>query len=550
MAQLNFTVGGIQGNLNKILKAYETVAHENSILVCSELALTGYYPQDLLVKSSFIESQNRALQTLIQATENKSCSIVLGVVCRNYSENGKPLHNALVILSRGQKIFEYHKRLLPTYNIFDEARHFEAGTNKAVFEHQNMKLGFLICEDAWSRTNNFKYVSDPVEELKQEPLDLIISINASPSNLGKMRQRFSVIKKISKKCNAPVVYVNQVGGNDELIFDGASFVTNQKGLLVKQMQSFVEQVSYIDLTKINEDEREFSEINHRELILQQTVLGIRDYVNKCGFQKVVVGSSGGIDSAVTLAICCEALGADNVTAITMPSYFSSKGSVDDSVKLCDNLGIKLLKASIAEEFDIAIKRFETMSGEHPSRLTQENIQARIRGRILMEFSNHFGALVISTGNKSEMSVGYATLYGDMNGGINPLGDLYKMEVYELAKHFNQKAEKEIIPLSIIEKEPSAELSEDQKDSDALPEYPLLDAILKLYIEGDLLNKTEIDGCKKLIEHYDISDKEISIIHNMVNKAEFKRRQAPPIIRVQQRSFGMGRRLPVAAVYSD
>lgn len=548
LAQLNYIVGDIEGNCQKILNVYEPIKNNDALLICSELALTGYYPQDLVSRSSVLKRQDDAFQKLVDATKGKACGIVVGYLARNSQPTGKRLFNALALLSDGEQVFEYHKRLLPTYNIFDEARHFCPGSNVGAFEWKGSRLGFLICEDAWADTDSLKYAQDPVVDLKEQQLDLVISINASPNNLGKMKERVAVGKRVVTEIKAPVVYANQVGGNDELVFDGASFVMNTNGNIAYQMKAFEEQVGEVKIQDIESSSIQSSDLTDDQVALKQTVLGIRDYVGKCGFNKVVIGSSGGIDSAVTLAICAEALGGENVVAITMPSKYSSEGSVEDSVTLCENLGIKLLNASIAEEFNLAVKRFELMSGEIPSGLTQENMQARIRGRILMEYSNHFGALVISTGNKSEMSVGYATLYGDMNGGINPLGDLYKMEVYALAKHFNEKAGKEIIPNIIIEKAPSAELSEDQVDSDSLPEYPLLDAILKLYIEEDLLDSMQAKQCHEIIERFGVSNEDIKRIHRMVDRAEFKRRQAPPIIRVQKRSFGMGRWLPVAAKY--
>ena len=417
MAQINYTVGDIQGNLEKILSTYEQVKNCQGLLICSELALTGYYPQDLLLSERVLAQQEQALTTLTLATQGHSCGIVVGYAARNNQGSGKKLYNALVLLSQGKQIYEYHKQLLPTYNVFDESRHFKVGTRSCLFEYQGKKIGFLICEDAWAKASNFEYVNDPINELEGRTLDLVISINASPSNTGKFNERYQVVKSLVERVYAPVVYLNQVGGNDELVFDGASFVVNQQNQLAIQLAAFQEQTAEFELESVAELEAEPLLLNASEFALKQTALGIRDYVRKCGFEKVVIGSSGGIDSAVTLAICTEALGSDNVKAITMPSKYSSAGSVDDSKALCENLGVQLLNAPIKEEFEIAVNRFQQMSGEVPSALTQENMQARIRGRILMEYSNHFGALVISTGNKSEMSVGYATLYGDMNGGV-------------------------------------------------------------------------------------------------------------------------------------
>ena len=551
MAQLNFTVGDVEGNLNKIVSEYRKVKNQSTIFICSELALTGYYPQDLLLSETLLLRQWQALEELKRETENSQCSVVVGYVAKNDSGHGKPIYNALAILKNGEQIFEYHKQLLPTYNVFDETRHFSPGFKENWYELEGHQIGLLICEDAWYQSSDQNYTTDPVFDLKGKALDLVISINASPSNLGKQKERFELISNLAETLKAPIAYVNQVGGNDELIFDGASVLVNEEGKVIESLLSFEEDVRTVELEKgsvLENQLEEFNPVSDQELILRQTVLGIREYIQKCGFSKVVIGSSGGIDSAVTLAICAEALGSENVTAITMPSKFSSIGSVEDSVELCENLGVRLLTAPIGEEYELAVKQFEEMAGEHPSKLTKENIQARIRGRKLMEYSNQFGALVVSTGNKSEMSVGYATLYGDMNGGVNPLGDLYKMEVYALARYFNQKAEKEVVPRAIIDKAPSAELSEEQLDSDSLPDYRLLDAVLKLYIEGRLLSESEINECKSTIEEFGPSNEEINKIHQMVNRAEFKRKQAPPIIRIQKKSFGVGRRLPVAANY--
>ncbi|NVJ60756.1 MAG: NAD+ synthase [Gammaproteobacteria bacterium] len=552
IAQLNFTVGDINGNLNKILNAYEPVKDQDALLVCTELALTGYYPQDLLLRDDFLNRQQEALTTLVNATRNNACSIVVGYAAKNTSNKGKPLFNALAVLKNGSKIFEYHKQLLPTYNVFDELRHFEPDNNTALFNLDGVKFAFLICEDVWFEDSDYTYENDPLKEVEGKELDCVISINASPSNLGKLEQRRKIGKRVTERTNAAFIYANQIGGNDELVFDGSSFVMNRDGKVIEQAPAFDDSIVEIDFDNIHEAkelvDNKLGAYRKEAFLFNQTVLGIRDYVRKCGFNKVVIGSSGGIDSAVTLAICAEAVGSENVTAITMPSVYSSKGSVDDSVELCENLGIRLLTAPIADEFALAVKQFEQVMGDMPSRLTQENMQARIRGRMLMEFSNQYGALVISTGNKSEMSVGYATLYGDMNGGVNPLGDLYKMEVYAIAKWLNESKGKEIIPLNIIEKEPSAELSEGQQDSDSLPDYPLLDAILKLYIEGDLLTEIEREQSEAVLKKYRATNDLITQIHSMVDRAEFKRRQAPPIIRVQKRSFGMGRWLPVAAKY--
>lgn len=547
MAQLNFTVGDIDGNVSKILSEYHKFQADEGLFICSELAITGYYPQDLLLRSSLLNKQWEALEEIRKATIEKTCAILIGYAAKNRDRVGKPLHNALVVLHKGEVILEYYKQLLPTYNVFDEARHFSAKSSPNSFTLNGKRFGVMICEDAWFTEAKGAYLADPIDNLEGVPLDAVISINASPSNVGKQEERMNIAQNLVSRLNVPFIYVNQVGGNDELVFDGASFIMNRQGQLSASAKAFSEEVVAAEF----EDNCviEVSPLNRSHFILEQLQLGLRDYVNKCGFDKVVVGSSGGIDSAVTIALCRFALGAEKVKAITMPSQYSSKGSVNDSITLCKNLGVELFERPITQDFALTIKEFELMSKCKPNQITQENMQARIRGRILMEFSNHFSALVVSTGNKSEMSVGYATLYGDMNGGINPLGDLYKMDVYELAKFINMHYQSDVIPEAIITKAPSAELAEGQVDNDSLPAYPVLDAILKQYIEGDLLSKSEQDICSALLTEESVSDDLIAKIQDMVDRAEFKRKQAPPIIRVQKRSFGMGRWLPVAARYT-
>ena len=435
----------------------------------------------------------------------------------------------------------YHKHLLPVYNIFDEARHFEAGQTSPIFEFQGKKFGVLICEDLWAEFEDH-YHASPVSYFESEKVEAVFVLNGSPSNIGKFEERQNIVSDLAKKIQAPVVYVNQVGGNDEIVYDGASFVCDGGGAMKHLLPSFEESVQCVDLEALSLKEacnNPYQDVYH--LYFEQLKIGLQDYVQKCGFKGIVLGSSGGIDSALTLAIAKYALGAENVVGITMPSVYSSAGSVDDSVKLCENLGVKLFTRPIAEDYQLSCREFEKAFGEQPNKLTQENIQARTRGRIVMEYSNNYGLLALSTGNKSEMSVGYATLYGDMNGALNILGDLYKEDVYALSRYINKRFG-EVIPIAIIDKEPSAELSEDQKDSDSLPPYELLDPTLKLYLEGDVLNEQEV----KVLEAQSskLPAEEIARVHRLVDRSEFKRKQAPPIIQIQKRSFGMGRQIPV------
>lgn len=544
-SQCNFTIGDFAGNTAKILDVIEKHEKHSDLIVFSELSLSGYYPMDLIERRGFIEEQDNHLQKILDASKGLRTAIVIGFIDRN-DVIGKPFHNALAVIMDGSIVFKYHKKLLPTYNIFDEMRHFEPGKLSGIWELNGVKIGFLICEDAWNDESTPGYNQVPIHDLVENAADIFISINASPSDIQKQQERIDLLRNKSIKYGKPIVYVNQVGGNDELIFDGNSFAIDSSGKFMQLCDAFTESEGVINYqnNKITTSEKSISNQikNNEQLFYNQIIMGLRDYCKKCGFSSVIIGSSGGIDSALTLALAVDAIGPDNVIAITMPSHFSSSGSVDDSVDLCQNLGVKLHEISIKDAYDLAVNRFSKSYNQKPSKLTCENIQARIRGQILMEYSNHFGSMLLSTGNKSELSVGYATLYGDMNGGLNLLGDLYKMEVYSLSNYINELHGKEIIPQSIIDKEPSAELSDGQKDTDSLPPYPVLDAILRIYIEHELLSEDEIKHGKKIIT--DSGFKEVEKIIQMVDRAEYKRRQAPPIIRVHRKSFGIGRRLPI------
>ncbi len=557
IAQLNYTIGDVAGNAEKILAVVEENKNSVDLLVFTELALTGYYPQDLIYSKLVKDAQGKALESIGRATEGARAAVVVGC----YTENpfsGKPFCNSIKVFAGGVEVFNYSKKLLPTYNIFEEARHFEPGRQQGAWFYKGYRLGFLICEDGWGQADKAVYPANPVDELKGQQLDLIISVNASPGNLGKQKERRQVFQDIALRCRAAVVYANQVGGNDEIVFDGSSFAIDRFGKTVGMMVPFKEAVGIVDLEK-NAGDRfckrqlvgaagfAYGEITlDQELMAEQAMVGLRDYVDKLGFSGVVAGCSGGIDSAVTIALAAKALGPERVKAITMPSEYSSDGSVNDSIALCRNLEVELFTHPIKDEFSLARSGFRTAFGTGPSNLTLENVQARLRGRILMEYSNHTGYLVLSTGNKSEMAVGYATLYGDMNGGLNLLGDMYKGDVYAVARWFNSAYPERLIPAEIIDKPPSAELAPGQQDSDTLPSYDILDAILRLYIEADLLPGMERDMQIRLLRG--TSNELIQKVCAMVDRAEFKRRQAPPIIRIQRRSFGSGRHLPIVANY--
>ena len=560
VAQLNYTVGDIEGNARKMIAAAQQAAMEGSeLVVFSELSLTGYYPGDLLEEPLFMTRVAEGLVTLQQASRQlQGLHWVVGAPVSRDGP-GKHLQNALVVLKAGEIAMRYAKQLLPTYNIFDEHRHFEPGPDVArVLRIGQTQVGLLICEDGWN-DEGLDYAVNPFTRMADAAPDLVVSINASPSNIGKREQRHQVFGDASRRHRLPVLYVNQVGGQDQIVFDGASFAVEPERGVTYEARRFVE-----DVTTLRFDNGSFTapdgsplaEVNPKGLSTMafyraQIVLGLRDYARRCGFHQAVVGSSGGIDSALTLALAAEALGAENVAAITMPSVYSSAGSVDDSVVLCRNLGISLATHPIAEAVAVYARQFEASFGQALKGLPLENLQARVRGTVLMEYSNAFGHLLLTTGNKSEISVGYCTLYGDTNGGLGLIGDLYKTEVFTLARHVNEAAGRELIPQAIIDKAPSAELAPDQRDTDSLPPYPVLDEVLKVLIEGQRLAKWELTEATAFFERLradPTGEALIQRVRGMIARNEYKRRQAPPIIRVRARAFGTGRQMPIAAKF--
>ncbi len=540
VAQLNYIIGDFAGNTAKIIDVIDQHGQSADLIVFSELCISGYYPKDLLHRSGFIESQNNALQKIIQKTESATAAVVLGYArCNPFG--GKPFLNSLSLIENGQTLFTYDKQLLPTYGVFDEARHFEAGTTPGTFVWRGQRLGFLVCEDAWENNVQPLYKRDPVALLETSELDLVVSINASPYNIYKHQTRRELVASIAKRCNAPMVYVNQVGGIDELVFDGNSLIYDEKGNCYFDGARFKESVAATNLKTATS--LEIPQQDEYQMICDQLVTGLKDYCKKTGFERVVIGSSGGIDSAVTIALAVLALGPANVVAVTMPSQYSSAGSVDDSQDLCEALNVELIHAPIKTTFDTEVAAYKEAFGEAPSSLAQENLQARIRGQRLMTYSNSTGAMVVSTGNKTEMSVGYCTLYGDMAGGVSLLADLYKLQVYGLARYLNQEVfHMEAVPQAIIDKEPSAELAPDQVDSDALPPYDQLDAFLHLLLERDLLTEKEIDTHTATSALMFEEDKDK--VRRLLDRNEYKRRQAAPVIRINRRSFGTGRQIPL------
>jgi NAD+ synthase (glutamine-hydrolysing) len=560
IAQMNPTVGDFDGNAAAIIQGMQRAAGEGGdIAVFPELSLCGYYPGDLLEDAAFLARLELALDKVMSASRELPALVsVIGTVRRN-TGIGKPLFNGLLAIKNGEIVAEYYKQLLPTYGIFDERRHFEPGPEGAcVLQVAGHKIGFLICEDGWNDEGQ-DYKVNPFSALRDSAPDLVVSINASPSDIGKRDQRHAMFASAANHNNLPIVYVNQIGGQDQLVFDGSSFIAVPGQGVVFEAARFSE-----DFQLVGFKAGQFSAINGAPLAKpdpvgltvvdftrRQIVLGLQDYARRCSFTKAVIGSSGGIDSALTLALAVEALGADNVVAITMPSAFSSEGSVSDSVKLCNNLGIKLYTHPILDLVKQFGHGFEAAFDTELKGLPLENLQARVRGTILMGYSNYSGALLLTTGNKSEISVGYCTLYGDTNGGLGLIGDLYKTEVYALSRHINEHAGREIIPSDVLTKPPSAELAPGQQDTDSLPPYEVLDEILKWHIEGNRLPKHEALAAKQFVDRLASEiDGAILIrrILGMVSRNEYKRRQAPPIIRVRSRAFGSGRQMPIAAKY--
>ncbi|WP_442496897.1 NAD+ synthase [Methylobacter sp. sgz302048] len=552
--QMNSTVADFQGNTATMMEAMRQADQSRAdLLVFPELSVCGYYPYDLIDEPFFQDQSEQALTDLLAFSEQvPSLTTIVGTVRKN-SGQGKPFYNALVAIRNGAIATEYYKQLLPTYNVFDERRHFEPGpVAPCVITVGNTKIGLIICEDGWNDSET-EYRENPFKQLMAQKPDLVVSINASPSNIGKREQRHDIMSNVAARYELPLLYVNSVGGQDSLVFDGASFAMDRRGALVFEAARFSATQEYLafDVKEagFQSGADAIKAMSDSELAFNQIVLGLRDYVRRCGFKKVVVGSSGGIDSALTLALAAEALGPENVVAITMSSVFSSAGSVTDSEALCSNLGIELIVHPIKTLVEQYARDFSSAFARTLKGLTLENLQARIRGTILMEYSNEFGALLLSTGNKSEISVGYCTLYGDTNGGLNLIGDLYKTEVYRLSRYINDRAGREMIPADIITKEPSAELAPDQKDTDSLPPYEVLDEILKYIIEGKQLSKTEYQRVKSYVDQINETNQGlVNKITKMIARNEYKRFQAPLIIRIRARAFGNGRQMPIAAKY--
>ena len=537
-AQLNQTVGDLHGNFDRIVRSYERLAAAGADLVITpELAVTGYPPQDLVFKSRFVP-ETLEIVKLLHAKVGDA-ALLVGFVDRNEGR-GRPFHNAAALLEQGKPIRIAHKSLLPTYDVFDEDRYFQPAAKVEPFDCGGTKIGVTICEDIWTEHYLPRplYDCEPTRSLIEQGAEIILNLSASPFTLHKPAIRYEMVATLARTYQRPIFYCNMVGGNDQLVFDGNSIAVSTSGKLIAQLPGFQEHEQVIDTN--SRATIEFKEASTGEQLFHALSLGLCDYLRKCGFKSAVLGLSGGIDSAVVAAIAANALGPENVVGVSMPSQYSSRGSVDDAKKLADNLGIKLLHIPIAETFAVFKSQFKEIFSALPENETEENMQPRLRAMTLMALSNKFGHLVLSTGNKSELAVGYCTIYGDMAGGLAVISDVPKTMIYELARWMNR--EKEIIPSATIAKPPSAELKPNQKDQDTLPPYDVLDEILRLYVE-DNLSARDIIG-------RGFEEKTVRWVQRRVDLNEYKREQAAPGLKVTSRAFGLGRRMPIAQKYVD
>ena len=548
LAQLNYIIGDFEGNLSKIAAAVaEASSSAAELVVFSELSICGYPPLDLLERKEFILTCNQYIEKLASLVD-PATGVLVGGPEFNPNKGGKLLFNSAFFLYDGKVQQVFRKSLLPTYDIFDEYRYFEPNRDFNILEFKNRKLAVTICEDLWDEQpfeNEFSrsrlYNTNPLDKLSEFDPDVIINMAASPFSHRKMEVKQSIFTEKARKYKLPILYCNQVGAQTELIFEGGSMAINSSGLVAAKLPFFREDIliSNLDELSTSEPSPSLGEVPGRiGCIADALICGVKDYFGKLGFQTATLGLSGGIDSAVTLALASEALGPENLHVLLLPSQYSSDHSVNDSVQMAENLGIKYNILPIESLFNEFREALQPLFKELPEDIAEENIQARIRGTLLMALSNKFGNILLNTSNKSETAVGYGTLYGDMSGGLSILGDVYKTDVYLLALYLNK--DQEVIPANIISKPPSAELKPDQKDSDSLPPYEVLDQILEAYIERQLpLEKVKALGFEPVL---------ISRIIKLVNMNEYKRYQTPPILRISSKAFGTGRRLPLVGRY--
>ena len=537
IGQVNTIIGDFTGNVDKILKIAAQARDDLAdLLVFPEMCICGYPPMDLLDYGRFVQENQKALRRLQQELPAE-VAVAVGYVDQTRGTGGKPLQNVVSIIRNGSLLHTQAKTLLPTYDVFDEARYFEPAGHRGVCILDGIKIGIAICEDIWWESESLsgtRYVVDPVKELLDQGAGLILVPSASPFYAGKQKVRLGLLKNIGRSSGVPAVYVNMIGGNDNLIFDGCSMITDSRGNLIKYGNSFREDYLTVDL-RTQYPALELPEADRNEQLREALVLGVRDYVTKCGFNKVHLGLSGGIDSALVAVLAVQALGPERVRAFALPSRYSSSVSEEDARKLAQNLGISFEVITVEKTFNAVLETMKPVFAGRAPDVAEENIQARIRGMLLMAYSNKFASLLLTTGNKSELATGYCTLYGDMSGGLAVIGDLFKTQVYELCRYINLT--EEVIPENIISRPPSAELRPDQTDQDNLPEYEVLDAVLALYL---LENKSAVE-----IEDMGFDAQLVHYVLMLVGRNEYKRRQAPPVLKVSMRAFGTGRRMPIA-----
>ncbi len=545
LGQINTTVGDLAGNTDLMVRtARKAAAGGARLVVFPELSLTGYPPRDLVEKPSFLERTAQQLERLAAETAPLPLALICGYVGRSHATAGKRATNSAAVIERGRVVFNQAKALLPTYDVFDEMRYFQPAEHQSLWMFDGRPVALTICEDAWNDKQFWErrlYRRDPVEELAQAGAGVLISINASPYHMGKRELRRTIFANTARRYKMPVVYVNQVGGNDSLIFDGSSFAMDSEARVIASAASFREDLVFAD-TETGAGDFHENLPDECEAVYEALVLGTRDYIRKCGFRRVLLGLSGGIDSSLTAVIAADAVGRENVVGVGMPGPYSSEGSLTDARALAENLGIRFEVMKVTEIYESYLRALDPLFVGLPRDVTEENIQARIRGATLMALSNKWGALVLTTGNKSELAVGYCTLYGDMCGGLAVISDVPKTLVYDLSRVANHR-HPGAIPEAVFTKPPSAELRPDQTDQDSLPPYEVLDQILSAYVE-------DYQTPRQIAEALGLAVDFVSDIINKVDRNEYKRQQAAPGLKVTSKAFGIGRRFPIAQRFSE